>query len=325
MSWLRDLLIVGAVVVFGLAGCAMRTSFMAVNRPVVDLRAKPQTTALAATHDPLEETQLLYGEQVRLLKKDGDWAFIQALEQPEWTHANHWQGYPGWLPMATLQPWEPLLEPNVVVVEKWASTWEEVNLFKPTPWRFPLGTRLLATDMGGVAWKVELLDGTTVWMPHRAARSLEELRGLAVAEKRRLILRNAQQFLGDAYYWGGRSPQATGSHAQVTGVDCSGLVNLAYRSVAIDVPRDAHEQFLRARRTNTLQPADLIFLSERNNPRRVVHVMLYAGHDELIEGPGTGLRVRRIRLVERLGRSVKALAPGVVVDGQTVFFGSYLP
>ena len=60
-------------------------------------------------------------------------------------------------------------------------------------------------------------------------------------------------------------------------MDCSGLVNLAYRAAGLDIPRDAHEQFLRAKPVNALQPGDLIFLSERQNPKRIVHVMLYEG------------------------------------------------
>ena len=111
----------------------------------------------------------------------------------------------------------------------------------------------------------------------------------------------------------------------VTGVDCSGLVNLAYRAAGLDIPRDAHEQFLRARAVKALQPADLIFLSERGNPRRIVHVMLYAGGGELIEGPGTGTIVRRVAIAERLGKPLDWLEPGAVVDSQTLFFGAYVP
>jgi cell wall-associated NlpC family hydrolase len=102
-------------------------------------------------------------------------------------------------------------------------------------------------------------------------------------------------------------------------------VNLAFRAAGIDIPRDAHEQFLRARRINALQPADFIFLSERSNPDRIVHVMLYAGDGEVIEGPGTGQPVRRIAITKRLGQPLDWLAPGSVVEEQTVFFGTYVP
>ena len=102
-------------------------------------------------------------------------------------------------------------------------------------------------------------------------------------------------------------------------------MNLAYRSAGVEIPRDAHEQFLRAKRVAALQPADLVFLSEHAYPARIVHVMLYTGEGNVIEGPGTGLAVRRIALAQRLGQPVEQLSPGAVIDGQTVSFGSYLP
>ena len=145
----------------------------------------------------------------------------------------------------------------------------------------------------------------------------------STASKRRAILLSAEQFIGDPYFWGGRSPYTEAGPARVTGVDCSGLVNLAYRSAGIRIPRDAHEQFIRAREVDTLQPADLIFLSEASNPSRIVHVMLYAGEGDVIEGPGTGLAVRRIALERRLRLPADAITPGASVDGQTVSFGTY--
>ena len=320
-----------AVIVIGalsftalLTSCAASAKFMAVNIPVSDLRAQPKTTAQPAVHDPAEETQLVYGERVRVLAVKDGWAQVEAIEQSEMTHAGRWQGYPGWLPASTLLPWDPLEAPNVVVVEKWTDVWRDAYTQDKLSWRFPLGTRLRATDIGGVLWRVELLDGTQVWLQHRAACSLPKLRAQPPSEQRRAILRNAQLMIGDAYYWGGRSPQSPERTSAVTGVDCSGLVNLAYRAAGLDIPRDAHEQFLRAHAAKTLQPADLIFLSERGNPKRIVHVMLYAGDGQLIEGPGTGAAVRRIALAQRLGQPLDRLAPGSVVDGQTVFFGSYL-
>ena len=309
-----------------IVGCAAPYATMAVNVPVTDLRAEPRTSAAAGAHDPMEETQLLYGEQVRVLKTEDGWTQIQAVEQPELTHANRWQGYPGWVPTSALMMPDPFWSPTMVVTEKWASAWEDSYRLRPSSWRFPLGTRLRAVDMGGQVWKVELLDGRTVWVARQAGRSFEELRARSASETRQAIVRAAALFIGDAYYWGGRSPSAARAHAvEVTGVDCSGLVNLAHRAAGIDIPRDAHEQFLRASPVTTLQPADLVFLSERDNPSRIVHVMLYAGGGELIEGPGTGAAVRRIAFANRLGRPESALAPGTMVDGQTVSFGSFIP
>lgn len=308
-----------------LTGCAASDTFMAVHVPLSDLRAHPHTTAQPAVHDAAQETQLVYGERVHILTIKDDWAQVEAIEQPELTHAGRWQGYPGWLPASSLARWNPEHTPNIVVVQKWAAAWTDAYRHTKTPWRFSLGTRLRATDMGGVLWRIEMLDGTKVWLEHEAAQLLEGLRAQPSPEQRRAIVRNAELLLGDAYYWGGRSPQNHERTSAVTGVDCSGLVNLAHRAAGIDIPRDAHEQFLRANSVKALQPADLVFLSERDNPQKIVHVMLYAGDGQLIEGPGTGVAVRRIALRQRLGQPLEQMSSGSIVEGQTVFFGSYVP
>ncbi len=299
---------------------------MRVVMPVVDLRAQPHTAAQPAIHDPLEETQLLYGEQVRVLTTKDGWAKVEAIEQPEFSHANRWQGYPGWVPSSALIPADDeAQEPNIVVTDPWAATWSNAYGSRLSSWRFPMGARLRAFDMAQQMWRIEMFNEDEVWMPHGSAQTLEALRALSPMDRRRLIVRNAERFIGDPYYWGGRSPQARQAFDVITGVDCSGLVNLAYRAAGVDIPRDAHEQWLRARRIPTPQIADLIFLSARNDPRHIVHVMLYAGNGAVIEGPETGAVVRRISLAERLGRSLDQLPSGTAVDGQTVSYGSYLP
>ena len=310
----------GALLASG--GCAAARPLMAVNVPLADLRAQPRTTAHPGIHDPLEETQLLYGERVRIVKTDGDWAQVEAVQQPEHSHANAWGGYPGWIPAAALVQADDLPAPTIVVTDRWATTWDDPYGTRPSAWRFPMGTCLRAVDIGGQLWKIELLNGMRAWMPRPSAHALVDLRMLTPMEKRRFILHSAHLLIGDQYYWGGRSPVTPD---YTSGVDCSGLVNLAYRTAGLEIPRDAHEQWMRARPVKVPQPADLIFLSEQDHPKRIVHVMLYTGDNEVIEGPGTGGTVRLIPVQERFGRPMDDLKPGAVVNGQTVAFGAYLP
>ena len=60
----------------------------------------------------------------------------------------------------------------------------------------------------------------------------------------------ARGFLGTPYVWGGLGRE---------GIDCSGLVHLAYRSVGVRVPRDAADQAARAVPVQDPQPGDLYF------------------------------------------------------------------
>ena len=60
----------------------------------------------------------------------------------------------------------------------------------------------------------------------------------------------ARGLLGTPYVWGGLSRD---------GIDCSGLVHLAYRSTGVRVPRDAADQAAEAVPVQDPQPGDLYF------------------------------------------------------------------
>jgi cell wall-associated NlpC family hydrolase len=295
-----------------------------VGVPVAHLRAQPHTSPQPGTHDELQETQLLYGERVQVMKEETGWAKVRAVEQAEYTHNKRWEGYPGWVEASVLRKLDDWYVQNIVVTDKWADAWNDAYRKQPAEWKFPFGTRLRGIDMGGVIWRVELLDGSTVWLAAQSAQPIEYVSAMDPAKRRQLALQYASLFIGDPYYWGGRSP-ASNTHETALGVDCSALTNLVMRAVGVDIPRDAHEQYMRSTPITSLRPADLIFLSEAGKPDAVVHVMLYAGNGEIIEAPGTGLLVRKLPLTERLKQPAESLAPGAVVDGQTVYFGSYLP
>lgn len=59
----------------------------------------------------------------------------------------------------------------------------------------------------------------------------------------------ARFYLGTPYLWGGMSE---------LGIDCSGLVHMAWRALGRVVPRDAHEQEEIAEQVDEPQPGDLV-------------------------------------------------------------------
>jgi cell wall-associated NlpC family hydrolase len=94
----------------------------------------------------------------------------------------------------------------------------------------------------------------------------------------------AAQQLGTPYLWGGTGPG---------GFDCSGLVQAAYRSAGIALPRVAQAQFDAGPPVagdSTVLPGDLLFYG--NGPSGVDHVGLYVGDGEMIDAPHTGALVR---------------------------------
>lgn len=90
--------------------------------------------------------------------------------------------------------------------------------------------------------------------------------------------------LGVPYVWGGES---------VHGFDCSGLVQLAYRTAGVSLPRTAEEQFDAGPRLpagSQLEPGDLVFFGLNDND--VTHVGIVVHSGEMVDAPHTGADVR---------------------------------
>jgi gamma-D-glutamyl-L-lysine dipeptidyl-peptidase len=190
-----------------------------------------------------------------------------------------------------------------------------------------VGTKLRRVAESGGTASIRLLDGSLGQLPSDA---LYVPPAEPTPASRAEIIRTAELFLGTSYYWGGRSGVQPDPKI---GVDCSGLVSLAYRIHGRDVPRDSHEQKLRARpvRREELLSGDLVFLTENAESDRVTHVMIYTGGDGLIESRKSSGRVLRTTFLERFGRALPSIESGDVVNDlsfararrRRLYLGSY--
>ncbi|MFE9258403.1 NlpC/P60 family protein [Streptomyces sp. NPDC006879] len=100
----------------------------------------------------------------------------------------------------------------------------------------------------------------------------------------------AQQKLGTPYLWGGN-----GTPEQQGRFDCSGLTQAAYRTVGIELPRVANDQYNAGPHPSReeLLPGDLVFFSDDlTNSREIRHVGLYVGGGYMINAPYTGAVIR---------------------------------
>jgi peptidoglycan DL-endopeptidase CwlO len=87
--------------------------------------------------------------------------------------------------------------------------------------------------------------------------------------------------LGKPYQWGATGP---GSY------DCSGLVQAAWASAGVAIPRDTYEQWaaLPHIASSAIQPGDLLYYDG------VGHVAIYVGNGYIIDAPQTGMDVEKI-------------------------------
>ncbi|MFD0416897.1 NlpC/P60 family protein [Streptomyces sp. NPDC127108] len=100
----------------------------------------------------------------------------------------------------------------------------------------------------------------------------------------------AQKKLGTEYLWGGN-----GTADQNGRFDCSGLTLAAYRSVGIDLPRVANDQYNVGPhpKREELLPGDLVFFSDDlSNSRAIRHVGIYVGGGYMIDAPRPGAVIR---------------------------------
>ncbi|WML88610.1 C40 family peptidase [Thiothrix subterranea] len=95
------------------------------------------------------------------------------------------------------------------------------------------------------------------------------------------VVWNAQKQQGKMYRWGGTSP--------VTGFDCSGLTQYAFKNGArVAIPRTAAQQYAAAVKVSQAQSqkGDLVFFS--TSGKHVSHVGIYLGNDKFVHAPRKG-------------------------------------
>jgi gamma-D-glutamyl-L-lysine dipeptidyl-peptidase len=267
------------------SAAALWTGPDAVRRPLdepalavpADLRA---WTARQGPPERLElwgrvDSQLLYGERVRVEEVAGEWTRVVAPAQPSVKHPG---GYPGWIP--TRQLAAPAAEDGAGAGP---GNGRRVVVHVP-------GTDLRATP-GGPILVPDLSFATTLpllerapgwvrvatpgpgdgWLPSTDVEELPAEPELPTGEQ---LIAAASQFVGLTYAAGGTCGLA---------LDCSGLVHTAYRRYGVTVPRDAADQ---AGIGTPLDPAeaergDLLFFAKPDTGR-VYHVGICLGEAGLL-------------------------------------------
>ncbi len=93
------------------------------------------------------------------------------------------------------------------------------------------------------------------------------------------VVEEARRHRGLQYLWGGTSPW---------GLDCSGLVHVAYRRAGVVVPRDAYAQQAAAEPValSEARPGDLYFFAREDG--HVFHVGFVTGDLRMLHAPETG-------------------------------------
>ncbi len=100
-------------------------------------------------------------------------------------------------------------------------------------------------------------------------------------------IRVGKQMLDTPYHWGGKTTE---------GVDCSGLVQVAFSTCGVQLPRDSNQQFLLGQLVATrwhrsgLQRGDTLYFLGTNG--RIRHTALYLGGDRYLQAEMPVVNIR---------------------------------
>lgn len=117
--------------------------------------------------------------------------------------------------------------------------------------------------------------------------------GTALQQK---AVKAAKSQLGVDYVWGGTDPRE-GAKDTKYGLDCSGLVQYAWRQAGVELPRITQQQIkvgrgIPANKPGAWQPGDLLF-------PHTGHVAMYVGDGVAIQAPRRGTKVSYFKVNTR--------------------------
>jgi gamma-D-glutamyl-L-lysine dipeptidyl-peptidase len=207
----------------------------------------------------------------------GESLFLLRLEDDHYL-AHNGDGYLGWIAAKDVLPvdeatFADYLAGPRVSVRKDQPAAEGVELLA--------GSRPKFVRTEGEAHIARLPTGEEVKIP--AAES--DLRD-SPGELLDVVCANAKQLLGTKYLWGGKTSD---------GVDCSGLVQVAYGNAGVRLPRDSTQQIHMGQLTGTrwsrsaMRRGDTLYFI---NPQgKISHTGLYLGDDQFIHAVSPVVRI----------------------------------
>jgi len=312
-----------------------------INRPVVTLMTRPTPRGTNYKHSNIQATQLLLGETVTVHREKDGWCEVRVPEQRV-MYKGRWGVITGWLPKTTVTPLDETtpFKPNALVIAHSAP----LTIIEKRGTSIHKTTQTLILSFCNCVqkeskcdtqWLVRLPDGRHGMITETALadKQIQSLTEEDIAQLRTTLVERGLSFLGDPYVWGGRSahnPAIPG----ISGTDCSGLTHLLYRSVGINLPRNAHSQYEKSTKIahgSHLRPGDLIFVyNEQNSQKQVFfnaigHVLMYLGNNKLLETEGEASGHCRVVLgTQRFGRPIETIKSGDVVENFRTFARSPL-
>jgi hypothetical protein len=126
------------------------------------------------------------------------------------------------------------------------------------------------------------------------------------------VVAEATKHLGIPYLWGGTDP--------AKGLDCSGLVQVVFGNLGIDLPRTSSQQATSGTAVASLadaRPGDLVFFDHSSSRAGIDHVGIYVGGGKMIAAPQAGevVKVQDVGNPTSIRRVLPQAAPVAAAAG----------
>jgi len=217
-----------------------------------------------ARHQGEMTNQLLFGDTVKVLKQKGDkWIKVRGLSD----------GYEGWISKLLLDEVSEKEAKAGIISANVAAEPINTVLINQLPMQIPLGASLPALEgsQGKINGLVYQFNGKSI--------NRSEIKPDSSSIKQLVA-----PWINAPYMWGGKT---------VFGVDCSGFVQVNFKMLGIDLPRDAWQQAQEGKIVDKLKEAqagDLAFFDDHDE---IVHVGILLSNDTIIHASGK-VRIDRI-------------------------------
>lgn len=206
-------------------------------------------------------SQLLFGETFTVLESFRDWHRIKVTID----------GYEGWIDKKVCELFDDE-QMNLLTLDGASNICTRLFSAKPAyseaPIRLCPGSTIYGFDSDSGTFRLLNNDYKTFNVPFDPPSG-----GL-----REQVIQFAQSYLNAPYLWGGRSPY---------GIDCSGLSQVVFKMLGVNLARDASQQVLQGTTVdflNLTQPGDLAFFDDEEG--NINHVGIVLPENKIIHSSG---------------------------------------
>lgn len=224
------------------------------NLSIVPVRTDPSETSEMCT-------QILFGEHYSILDENKKWCKVKL----------EFDGYVGWIDQKMVNEIPEKIFFQLTQQQSIVTT-DPFNIVQPekgySNFLIVAGSSLPFYKSGSNTFKIGE-DSYTI----QGDRLLPVKKNI-----RNILIDNALKYFNSPYLWGGRSP---------FGVDCSGLSQILYKMIGMQLPRDAQQQALIGDNITFVEealPGDLAFFD--NEEGKIVHVGIIWEKNKIIHSSG---------------------------------------